>query len=83
MSMSDLFLRCARQSSRPTMATTLRWGLLAIIGCALTQEPMAIAAPRSLSDIGNREKSDAHIWLRITDRHMMKGSDTPQIWSFR
>ena len=38
---------------------------------------------RSLSDIGNREKSDAHIWLRINDRHMMKGSDTPQIWSFR
>ena len=31
---------------------------------------------RSLSDIRNREKSDAHIWLRINDRHVMKG---PQI----
>ena len=31
------------------MATTLRWGLLAIIGCALTQEPMAIAAPSTES----------------------------------
>lgn len=44
MSMSDLFLRRTSQWSRPTMVTTLRWCLLTTIGCALTQEPMAIVA---------------------------------------
>ena len=38
------------------------------------REGVLIDLARSLSDIRNREKSDAHIWLRINDRHVMKGS---------